>query len=501
MNYNGYELDPKYVKDDGVSVKWKVTGNGESAVGKKDGKLWLLKRNKSVLYPNKKTLEKYYPDVAQRERAFDNKAKPFMALRKKQNNMMERMKSFTYENDHIVKEEENFKDEENHFVTAARFVTGGLGRDDLDYTSLSKNDFLELAKEMTNEVKKINSVGVIHSDLKIENFVFTKERGKYIPYLIDFDISFPVDVIPPQEELGGSPGYLAPEVITYQNLDEDVSPSTITTAVDVFCLAATIHAFWSGSVPQAKVDGKNIEAGDALLEGIPFEIDSKFDFVIGPTNKVKFSDLLRKMLSLKAEDRPSAALAYDIMCDKASLDGVSDVRVEPEPAHEERKEPEPVRKPEPEPVRKPTPEPVPVPKPTPAPSDVSLCEPWPNDQIEFLDKSVFLADHFVKVERAGEGKYKFTSSRGGINTFVGSQLIKLGYAKKAIKADDGSHGSLWPEHKIEGYHIDASQLAANGFNHVEPVMIGDQKGYLFKGPGKEKSMPLVVAKLMRLIVK
>ena len=494
MNYNGYELDPKYVKDDGVSVKWKVTGNGESAVGKKNGKLYLLKRNKSVLYPDKKTLEKFYPDVAQRERAFDNKAKPFMALRKKQNNMMERMKSFTYENDHIVKEEENFRDEENHFVTAARFVSGGLGRDDLDYTSLSKNDFLELAKEMTNEVKKINSVGVIHSDLKIENFVFTKERGKYIPYLIDFDISFPVDVIPPQDEIGGSPGYLAPEVITYQNLDEDVSPSTITTAVDVFCLAVTIHAFWSGSVPQAKVDGKNICAGDALLEGLPFDIDRKFDFVIGPTNKVKFSDLLLKMLSLKAEDRPSAALAYDIMCDKASLEGgtiIDDVDHGDDDGggegggdgggdgggHGGGGD-----------------TPIPVPR-------VSLCEPWPSDEIEFLDESVFLADHFVKVERLSQGKYKFTSSRGGVNTFVGSQLIKLGYAKKAKKEDDGSHGSLWPEHKIEGYHIDAAQLSANGYNHVEPVMIGDQKGYLFKGPGKEKSMPLVVAKLMRLIVK
>ncbi|MCR5079588.1 MAG: serine/threonine-protein kinase [Bacilli bacterium] len=508
MDYNGYKIEPKYVKEDGVSIAWKVTGNGESAVGVKNGKKWLLKRNKTVLYPNKTTLEKVYKDPDALNRAFDNKATPFRALRKKQNTMMSLLSSLTYERDHIVKEEENFRDEQNHFVTAARFVEGALGSDALDYTSLSQKAFLGLAEEMANEVSKINAAGVIHSDLKLLNFVYTKSGSNIVPYLIDFDISFPASVVPGQEDIGGSPGYLAPEVIQYQNLDYDPRPETITPAIDVFCLAITFHDFWTGRVPTIEKDGNTLGVGDALLEGLPYSLDRKFDFQIGPNYKVKFSELMKQMLQLDYKSRPNMAKVLKVIRDEAGLGDEVITPVAPAPEVAPTITPTPAPTPTPTPTPAPTPihEPRPAPAPTPAPVVLSvcasICEPWPSDNISFVEENL-VAKKVHKIERVSEGKYRFVFTNRLTTIQTAPALIKQGLARPELPPVPEEVGSLWPEHAAEGYRIDMLKMNNRGFTEV--IMEEDsngEKGYRFKGPsGATSFYKLALAKLMGLIRK
>ena len=453
-----YEIEPKYMMPDGVTIKWNVTGSGESAIGVFGGKRYFLKRNNTILFPDKAKLAKIFANEEMLRAALEKKEKPFKELRDKQKEMMKLMASIDFDRDHVAREIDNFRDHENHFVTVTPVVENGVDRTDFDYTSINKDKFLDLARQMAKEIALIHKVGVIHSDIKMDNFVFA---NKTTPYLIDFDISFPAAKVPPEGGVGGTEGHMSPEVLSYRADPTPAMAANITPKIDVFSFAITLHYLWTRELPPT-TDGKSV--GEVLLEGKPFRLNSKFDFEI-PGKGVKFSDLLKAMLQMAPTARPTADLVCKVLNGECGL-----TAEEPVPVPETVPVPGPVPVPEtvpvPGPIHTPVPETIPTPISVPAPPVPEVCDPWPEDRIKLVTASELAAKGYLKIKRGiREGSYVLTYASGLVMAQSKNSLISLGLAQKS--GEPLSDSRLWPEDVAAGYEIDEAVVRRMAIKEIK----------------------------------
>ena len=185
-------------------------------------------------------------------------------------NMRKRMKSLSVDKDHIVVEEENFWDDDNLFVTVTRMIPGE--NKGFDYTTLDQTTFLALCADMMELLIKIHAVGVTHGDLKEKNVLIRGDSGALVPYLIDFDSSYPSDYGTRKRSDGRpllaypvvySEGSQSPEIAIYNFEDEGVvDASTITDKTDIFTMALIFHRLWTGDFPA--VVGDDCPVGEAV---------------------------------------------------------------------------------------------------------------------------------------------------------------------------------------------------------------------------------------------
>ncbi|MBR1747937.1 MAG: hypothetical protein IJ735_07005 [Clostridia bacterium] len=320
MIYHGkYEIDPSFISDG--SIMWKTTGNGEYAFGTYRGKKYFIKRFCfGPRYPSKSlpapVYQKYLEDAG--------------PLEEKQMEINKRLraKKLSVDTDHIVVEEESFWDDEtNMFVTVTRLITDE--RSDLDFSGLSQEEFLKLCFEMTTLLVKFHAAGVTHGDLKEKNFFFRDSGSGIVPYLIDFDLSYPSDYGKRKDEKGRyllgqsapySAGYQSPEICRYNGADEDsgATPEDIRETTDIFSLAVVFHKMWTGQFPTVVGDASSV--GEAVENDQRIRLDTKFDFDIGPNCENKFSTLLGWMLAKDVDKRPTARQVADAIEDKLDVE-------------------------------------------------------------------------------------------------------------------------------------------------------------------------------------
>jgi serine/threonine protein kinase len=86
-----------------------------------------------------------------------------------------------------------------------------LGENLFDYFLAHPQRKEELARAIVQEVEKIHLLGIIHADIKAENFCILEETGTISARLIDFDESFHVDDEKPEDGFYGTLPYFAPE--------------------------------------------------------------------------------------------------------------------------------------------------------------------------------------------------------------------------------------------------------------------------------------------------
>lgn len=298
----------------GSTIKWKPTGNGEYIVAQRDGKTYFIKRNIHVRQPSRTDPRGVYLKY---KRSAD-------AITAKQSKLNRLMTSLGPE-DHIVKEERNFWDEEGMFVTVTPYIKDFVS-DDTDFTSLDQKTFLSMAKNAAEALAKLHACGVVHGDLKEKNLPVRLEKGEYVPYIIDFDTAFPAAAVPEREDIGGSEGYQSPEVWLCASEAEDVSECEITPATDIFSLAIVFHRWWTGTFPASPLEGEPV--GAAVYYGKELTLHKKFDFKFGPHFNVTFLSLLKWMFAKDPAKRPTARQTLEVLNDKAGI--VSDFLKEPD---------------------------------------------------------------------------------------------------------------------------------------------------------------------------
>ncbi len=444
--YNGYEVDPKFVE--GGNIIWMSTSNGEFIIGTKLGRKYFIKRDMHIRYPSSElpdAVNKIYKATSD-------------AIMKKQKSLRGSMAGLDWEKDHIVVEEDNFKDDENRFVTVSAYISDTLPQT-YDYSSLSREEFLQLATDATKILCNLHAHNVIHGDLKEKNIVVVRKGGKFIPYLIDFDTSYLSSAIPDGENIGGSDGYQSPEVMIYGEEDNYDNKNRIKTATDIFSLGVVFHRWWTGAFPQ--VDPECGSAGAAVYLDKFVAVDSKFNVAIGSRGQT-LQSLLYWMFAKDPNDRPTAQQVLDVLTDSAevAVDKVYSIH-----------------------------------------AAIQIDEPWEEDNIEFDEARIIDEDAVKSIKRIADSrghKYHITLKDGTEYNKGYEFLIAIGYAhKRSVEVD---FDTPWPEH---GTTYDGEKMALLGMCGVERLDKKGQHGYkvtyLAKGADGKNIVREVAANNLRIM--
>ena len=422
-----YVVDNKFIN--GTNIKWLSTGNGEYIIGTSGGKTYFIKRNIHIRYP-KKGLPKVVADQYKQEAN---------AIKDKQNklrNLMERG-GLSLDKDHIAVEEKNFFDNEKMFTTVTGFIPNTFPKEH-NFSDLSLDEFIQLAKDATILIKKLHECGVIHGDLKEGNMPVRQDGSKYIPYLIDFDTAYAKTDIPKvHESIGGSEGYQSPEIILY-GVDEDALPETITPATDIFTLGLVFHRWRVGSFPSIDVDHGSV--GLALCLDKEVILDDKLNVRIGDNYGATLKSLVNWMIAKEPSDRPSEDQVLKVLSDEASV---------PEKFHKGNDE---------------------------KPFDLEV---WSSHKLigTLLTPDELRSKGLRSLKRLNEGgrdglKYLVVSSDGTRQKLSIDELCDNGYATRK----DAEVEAPWDEHMIEFEPTDV--IIKKGYARIRRMQVGYRKRYL-----------------------
>ncbi|KAJ3682006.1 hypothetical protein LUZ60_014579 [Juncus effusus] len=168
---------------------------------------------------------------------------------------------------------------------------------------VSERKAAELIRIIVGFIQNCHSLGVMHRDLKLENFMLTDPNDELSIKAIDFGLS--VFFKPGQyfKDIVGSPYYLAPEV-----LNKRYGPEA-----DIFSAGVILYILLSGVPPFWAEDQQGIF--DAVLRG-------NIDFESKPWDSISdgAKDLIRKMLCPFPEERLKAheVLSHPWICENTS---------------------------------------------------------------------------------------------------------------------------------------------------------------------------------------
>lgn len=429
-----YTIDPAFVMDD--SPKWTSTGSGVFVLGEHKGHTYFIKRY---------TMGPRIPDKTIAEPAYTEMLNAAKWLEDKQKDIAKRFSRLNVDNDHIVVEEENFWDEDNLFVTITRMIPGE--NKGFDYTTLDQATFVKLCIDMTSLLKTIHDAGVTHGDLKEKNVLIQNNGGDLVPYLIDFDSSYPSDY-GTRKRADGKPmlswpvvfseGYQSPEIAIYNYEEEGIiDAATITNKTDIFTMGVIFHRLWVGDFPA--VVGESCAVGEAICTDQEILLSSKFNVELGSDHGCIFTDLLKWMLEKDPADRPSAdqviaALqdGLDISDYYAKCEGGGKLELDPHKIH------------------------------------VDAMEFLPKDELKKLSVKVLR-----KVTVGGQYKYYIKLKDGSELTLTVDELIDKGYAKPK----DVALSELWPKDAEKYEMVDPAVMSADGILRIDQAESGYKKFY------------------------
>ena len=419
-----YNVDPSDVVDG--AIKWRMTGNGAYIIADNKGTKYFVKRyTMGPRIPSKSIPEPIYSEQLNNAKWLENK----------QAELRKRFKNISVDTDHIVVEEENFWDDDNLFVTVTKMIPDEIIG--FDYSTLKADAFIKLCSDIAVLIQKAHDAGVTHGDLKEKNILIQKKGTELIPYLIDFDSSYPSDYGKRKRSDGKpmlaypvvhSEGYQSPEIAIYNFEDEGVvDAATITDKTDIFTLAIIFHKLWTGNFPA--VIGDSCPVGEAVYLGEEIKTDCKFDISLGSTNDCKFSSLLMWMMAKDPAARPTAQQVVDALSDKLDVEDMyettaSALRFDLEP-HEVHK---------------------------------SALEIYTKETLRNKD-----VKSFNKITEGGQYRYLVKMKDGSERKLTLEEVISNGYGK----AKKTTVGALWEDDAKTIEFVSVDELSAQGILSVE----------------------------------
>lgn len=136
--------------------------------------------------------------------------------------------------------------------------------------------------------------GIIHSDIKPENILLKQLDSHFVTKLIDFESSFFVSSPPEKGWIVGTEPYYSPELAAYNNENNTVAASTLTTKSDIFSLGVILYELLTGHYPVSK--GKKEYVYELVAREEPLLLPSEWSSGL--------KSLVSKMLNGNASSRP-----------------------------------------------------------------------------------------------------------------------------------------------------------------------------------------------------
>lgn len=112
----------------------------------------------------------------------------------------------------------------------------------------------------------MHNYGIVHRDMKLENIMMTDDTEISMPKVVDFGLAKMVGPEETANDLFGTLGYVAPEVLKKETYNK---------SVDIWSLGVIVYALISGALPYDSDDKKEL-ARQTIEDAVPFDID-KFD--------------------------------------------------------------------------------------------------------------------------------------------------------------------------------------------------------------------------------
>ena len=178
---------------------------------------------------------------------------------------------------------EVFEDDQNIFLVFEYENGGDLVSYFKKNPLLGEKRLKPFFKKLVEGLKGIHKVGVIHRDIKMDNILL---RGNIEPVIADFGISSIFDKGKLIKDTGGTPAYLAPEVI--------LAKGNVSFCSDVWSLGVLLYVLTFGFVP---FQGEDIQC---LYRNI---IRGEFDFPEFSYISKELRDLIEKMINVSIYTR------------------------------------------------------------------------------------------------------------------------------------------------------------------------------------------------------
>lgn len=156
--------------------------------------------------------------------------------------------------------------------------------------TFSVDEVIWLARKIAEGLSVVHMAGIAHRDVKPANVMLTADRRVV---LMDFGLMLPEVVMRFQDEIAGSPAYMAPEAI-----DNELTPGG-GRLLDVYGLGVTVFELLTGNLPFDAPTLEQIreqqEAGPPDLRRLRADVSEEF------------ARLIARMLSPLPTDRPESA--------------------------------------------------------------------------------------------------------------------------------------------------------------------------------------------------
>lgn len=188
-----------------------------------------------------------------------------------------------------------FRNGASYYKVNEKIDTSSLSLKEI--SSLSSEQIITIVRSVCHSVGILHDIRIVHGDLKPDNILIKEtSRDNFSGKLIDFDDSYFSEEPPSdRENIVGTPEYYSPELATYiMNEDDEIERKTLTLASDIFTLGIIFCEYFTGEKP---ITGTSLPTWSAVVKGNPISFAKPI--------KPEIETLLRSMLSLKAEDRPT----------------------------------------------------------------------------------------------------------------------------------------------------------------------------------------------------
>ena len=188
-----------------------------------------------------------------------------------------------------------FREGASFYKVNEKIDTIGLSLKEI--SCLDINKIIIIANSVCKSLGILHDIDIVHGDLKPENILIKEtSRNIYAGKLIDFDDSYFSEEPPAEREnIVGTPEYYSPELAAYiMDEDEEIAGNTLTLASDIFTLGIIFTEYFTGEKP---ITGTSLPTWSAVAKGKSISFAKPI--------KPEIEELLRSMLLLKAEDRPT----------------------------------------------------------------------------------------------------------------------------------------------------------------------------------------------------
>eukprot|EP00873_Tetraselmis_striata_P003344 jgi/Tetstr1/423608/TSEL_001380.t1 len=204
----------------------------------------------------------------------------------------------------LLKYREHF-DEPDHLYIISELLSGAsLLPAILERGCYPEDDAREVMRQLLSALAYLDSKGIAHRDLTLENIMLVSEASHTRIKIIDFGLSAQLSSSRPAfREGSGTPQYLAPEVVKLI----PYGPKC-----DVWAAGLVLFVLLSGDYPYTSSTAARLIARIRRLKYV------KFKDPVWEITSESARDMVRALLTVEPAERPaaSAALAHRWMCDK-----------------------------------------------------------------------------------------------------------------------------------------------------------------------------------------